>query len=150
MPFSKKSIRLAKWIYWIVGLFVHLWLCYTLFTMNRAITAIIWLILGLVLLSVMYIYYFSSADSSSTWPPYITVCPDYLTSVTQKNNAGTEVMGCFDLVGLNNPHINKSDPNNLTPPDNTSYSRFAFDPSGTVNQKITNARVKGLTWQGLF
>ena len=144
MPYSKKTLRMAKWAYWIVGLFIHLWVCYTLFTINHAITAIIWLILGLVLLVIMYMYYFSPSDANSNWPPYITVCPDYLTSVSQ---GGTDV--CFDFVGLNSKLL-KADPKHLPQPSDGNYSKYAFNPSGTVAQKIANAQANSLTWQGLF
>jgi hypothetical protein len=149
MPFSKNSLRLAKWIYWIVGLFMHLWVCYTLFVIEHAVTAIIWLILGLVLLVIMYMYYFAPGDTSSNWPPYITVCPDYLTSVSQGDGKGVTSNVCFDFVGLNSKLL-KADPQHLPQPSDSNYTKYAFDPSGTVSQKVAKAQANGLTWQGLF
>jgi hypothetical protein len=146
MALSKKTLRLLKWMYWIVAIFAHLYICYNLFVLDRPITGVVWLILGLVLIFVMYLYYFPLGDNGSSWPPYVTTCPDYLTAVTQ--TSGTTV--CMDYVGLNNPSIRKTDPSNPPLPLDPSYSQYIFDPAGTTNQKITNARARGLTWQGLF
>jgi len=145
MALSKKTLRLLKWVYWIVALFCHLFLCYQLFTLDRPIVGIVWLILGLVLLLVMYVYYFPPAGESS-WPPYITTCPDYLTAVTQANGS----VLCLDYVGLNVPGMKKSDPAHPPQPADSDYTQRIFNPEGTVSQKITAAQSRGLTWQGLF
>jgi hypothetical protein len=97
----------------------------------------------------MYMYYFAPGDASSNWPPYITMCPDYLTSVDQADGKGGSALVCFDFVGLNSKLL-KSDPQHLPQPSDTNYSRYAFNPSGTVAQKVANAQSNGLTWQGLF
>jgi hypothetical protein len=89
-------------------------------------------------------YYFANADATSNWPPYITLCPDYLTTVSQ---SGGNV--CFDFVGLNSK-LMTADPRNLPQPSDANYSKYAFDPSGTVSQKVAKAQANGLTWQGLF
>jgi len=138
MAVSKNTLRLMKWLYWIIGIFCHLYLCYILFVTERAITGVLWLILGLVLLFIMYLYYFPPGDNSTNWPPYITMCPDYLTSLAPN--------ACVDFVGLNSG-LKKSDPANLPPLTDRSY---VFDPSGTKDQKIQAAQALGLTWQGLY
>ena len=138
---SKNTTKLVKTLYWIIGFFSHLYVCYLLFVTDRAITGIIWFILGLILLFVMYLYYFPNGNTN-TWPPYVTVCPDYLTSVTPT--------ACMDFVGLHNQYIKKANPSNLPQPSESEYSRYVFDPTGTKNQKITNAQSKGLTWEGLY
>lgn len=141
MSTSKKTLKLMKSLYWIVGIFMHLWLCYILFVGNRAITGVVWLILGLLLLFVMYMYYFPPGDPGSSWPPYITYCPDYMTRVSDSV--------CMDFVGLNS-QIQKADPANPPQPTESQYNRYVFDPRGSVSQKIAHARAKGLTWEGLF
>jgi hypothetical protein len=146
MALSKKTLRLLKWMYWIVAICAHLYVCYTLFVLDRPITGVVWLILGLVLIFVMYLYYFPPGDSGSSWPPYITSCPDYLTSVTQPNGATL----CMDYVGLNNPRIAKTNPSNPPRSSDSNYATYTFDPSGTASQKSNNAQARGLTWQGLF
>lgn len=146
MALSKKTLRLLKWMYWIVGIFAHLYICYNLFVLDRPITGVVWLILGLVLIFVMYLYYFPPDDSGSSWPPYVTTCPDYLTAVTQTDG----VTVCMDYVGLNNPNIRTTDPRHPPMPSEPNYSQYIFDPAGTTSQKITNAQARGLTWQGLF
>jgi len=130
-----------KALYWIVGIFMHLWLCYLLFVSNRAITGVVWLILGLLLLVIMYMYYFPPGDPGSSWPPYVTYCPDYMTRVSDSV--------CMDFVGLNS-QIQKADPANPPRPADVQYNRYVFDPRGNVSQKVANARAKGLTWEGLF
>ena len=130
-----------KALYWIVGIFMHLWLCYILFVGNRAITGVVWLILGLFLLFVMYMYYFPPGAPGSSWPPSTTYCPDYMTRVSDSV--------CMDFVGLHS-QIQKADPANPPQPTESQYNRYVFDPRGTVSQKIAHARAKGLTWEGLF
>ena len=142
MPVSKNTLRLMKSLYWIVGIFMHLYVCYILFVSDRAITGVLWLILGLVILFIMYLYYFPPGDASSSWPPYVTSCPDYLTMVNPN--------ACLDFVGLNSPFLKKSDPSNPPQPTDNNYSQYAFDPTGTKDQKIRNAQSKGLTWMGLI
>lgn len=146
MALSANTLKLLRWMYWIVAIFAHLYVCYSLFVLDRPITGVVWLILGLVLIFVMYLYYFPLGDNISSWPPYITTCPDYLTAVTQSNGATV----CMDYVGLNNPGIKTMNPATPIPQSDPTYSQYIFDPSGTTSQKITAAQARGLTWEGLF
>jgi len=149
MSLSKKTLRLLKFMYWIVAIFIHLYVCYKLFTSERPITGVVWLVLGFVLLFVMYFYYFNSLDNESSWPPYITVCPDYLTSIPE--TPGSKVIVCVDFVGLNNPNIQKSDPAFPPVPTDSDYNKKVFRINGmTTSEKIKSAKDKDLTWQGLF
>jgi hypothetical protein len=145
MALSSNTVRLLRWMYWIVAICAHLYVCYNLFVLDRPITGVVWLILGLLLIFVMYLYYFPLGDNASSWPPYITMCPDYLTAV-QTNNTTV----CMDYVGLNNPGIRRMNPATPILPSDPSYSQYIFDPSGTTSQKIAAAQSRGLTWEGLF
>lgn len=138
MALSTSELRLAKWLYWIILLGAHLFLCYTLYKSERPIAAIIWLILGALLIYIMYPYYFPNSGAGSQWPPYITACPDYLTVLAPNL--------CVDYVGLNSPRLQKSNP--AAPPAPTDSTRV-FNASGTIAQKAANAQSYGLTWEGV-
>lgn len=138
MALSANELRLAKWLYWIILIAAHLYICYMLFTTQRPIAAIIWLILGAMLIYIMYPYYFPPGGAGSQWPPYITACPDYLTVLAPNL--------CVDYVGLNSPRLKKSDPE--VPPPPTDSTRV-FNASGTLSQKAANAQSYGLTWEGV-
>jgi hypothetical protein len=138
MAFSKTTLTLFKWLYWVLGLAVHLYICYMLFTKGRAITGILYGILGLMLLWLMYPVYFPPGDPGSQWPPYIRSCPDYLTQLYPD--------GCVDYGHLNSPLLKPSDPAN---PPKRGDSQFVFDSSGSVKQKAARAQQFGLSWEGI-
>lgn len=138
MAFSTTTLKLMKSLYWIIGLAVHLYICYLLFANSRAIAGILWLILGIMLLWLLYPVYFPVGDPGSHWPPYIRSCPDYLTLLYPN--------GCVDYSGLNSPLLKPSDPNN---PPQPGDSQHIFDSSGTVSQKAARAQQYGLTWEGI-
>lgn len=138
MALGKNELRLAKWLYWILLSAGHLFLCYLLFTNNRAIAGVMWLVLGFLLIYIMYPVFFPLGDPSAQWPPYITACPDYLTLIAPN--------ACADFVGLNSPLLKKSDP--ALPPAVSDTTRV-FDSSGTVAQKAAKTQQYGLSWEGV-
>jgi hypothetical protein len=111
-----------------------------LFINNRAIAGILWLVLGLLLIYIVYPYYFPPGDGSSSWPPYIAGCPDYLTMI------GPNL--CVDYVGLGSPRLQKSDSTLATPPA-ASDTSHVFNSSGSVQEKAQRAQQYGLTWEGI-
>jgi hypothetical protein len=139
MALSKNTLRLAKILYWVITIALHLALTYFLFVINHGIAAILWLILGLLLIYIVYPFYFPPGNGSSSWPPYIAGCPDYLTMI------GPNL--CVDYVGLGSPRLQKSDPT-LTPPP-ASDTAHVFNSSGTVHEKAQKAQQYGLTWEGI-
>ncbi|NDE16672.1 hypothetical protein EBZ80_17245 [bacterium] len=143
MALSTTELRLAKILYWVAGLGALLYSVYLLFTMtpSRSIVAILWLIAGLMLLYILYPYYFPPGDPSARWPPYITVCPDYLTQIAPG--------ACVDFVGLNSPLLKKSDPANPPAPTDTNYV-FTVPRGATVPQKAALAQQYGLSWEGVI
>jgi len=50
MAFSKSTLTLMKWLYWIFTVAIHLYLCYILFVSDRAIAGVLWLIGGFLLI----------------------------------------------------------------------------------------------------
>lgn len=137
MALSENALRLMKYAYWGIAIAAHLFVCYTLFKLERAITSVIWFFLGLILIYVFYFVYFPAGDPGSQWPPYIRACPDYLTMLAPGK--------CVDYVGLGT-RLQKADPTN--PPDATD-TKYVFDATGTPQQKATRAQSYGLTWEGL-
>jgi len=138
MALSKQTLYLAKCLYWIILSLAHLYICYILFTTNRAISGVLWLILGFILLGIMYPVYFPPGNPGSQWPPYISGCPDYMTMIAPNF--------CVDYVGLHSGIIKKSSPN--TPPATSDTTRV-FNSSGSVAQKASNAQQMGLSWEGI-
>ena len=53
MALSKNALRLAKILYWVFTVAIHLFITYTLFVMDRPIAGILWLVLGLLLVLVL-------------------------------------------------------------------------------------------------
>lgn len=142
MAVSKSTLSLLKSLYWVVLTAVHLYMCYLLFSSDRAVAGVLWLIFGFVLIYIMYFVYFPAGDPGSSWPPYVTTCPDYLTSVSKT--------ACMDFVGLNTSHVKKADPNHMPVPSDATYSQYVFNPTGSLADKTNRAQQYGLTWDGLF
>ncbi len=141
MALSKTTLRLAKILYWVFMIFIHLFIVYQLFAIGngRPIAAVIWLILGLMLIYIMYPYYFPPGDPGASWPPYVTACPDYLTLIAPN--------ACVDYVGLHSPSLKKSDPS-LPPPPITDTAHV-FNSGGSLAEKAAKAQQYGLSWEGV-
>jgi len=136
MAFSTTTLKLFKSLYWIIGIFAHLYVCYILITTERTITGIIWFILGLMLLWLMYPVYFPMGDPGSHWPPYIRSCPDYLTLYAPNQ--------CVDYGQLNNPHIPS------TKPGEQPTGNQIFNTAGlSMAQKAAKAQSVQLSWEGV-
>jgi hypothetical protein len=138
MAFSKSTLTLMKWLYWVILSAIHLFIVYILISSGRPIAGILWLVLGFLLIYIMYPVYFPPGDPGSQWPPYITACPDYLTMIAPNS--------CVDYVGLGSPVLKKSDPTN---PPSLSDSQNIFNSSGSVAQKQARAQQYGLSWDGI-
>jgi len=138
MAVSEATLKLLKSLYWIGLTFAHLFIVYLLLVSDRSITAIIWLIVGFILIYVMYWVYFPAGDPAATWPPYIRSCPDYLTTL--------EPGKCVDYVGVGSPILKKSNPAN---PPSPSDPNFVFDATGNHQQKADKANRYGLSWEGI-
>lgn len=138
MAFSERTLTFMKWIYWIVLIGGLLYSCYLMFTNGRAITGVLWLIMGFFLIYIMYPVYFPPGDPGSQWPPYLTACPDYLTLIAPN--------ACVDYVGLGSPLLKKADP---AFPPSPNDSNYVFNSAGTVAQKASKAQQYGLSWDGI-
>lgn len=131
-----------------------------LFPMGAS-TAIIYAI-GVTMVLIFYGYRWfgkSANEASSTWPPTINTCPDYLTYV--KNLPGTgSGSGCVDILGVSkNGALIKVVDTELTGTTALASGKiFSFTTTDIINEKnpavvknICNlCRTKGLTWEGVF
>jgi hypothetical protein len=131
------ELTFLKSMYWVLLTLGHLYITYLLFTNERPIAAVIWVVVGFLLIVVFYPFFFPPGTGGQ-WPPYFTACPDYLTQV----RPGV----CMDFVGLGSPLLkraNRKDPQ-MTDPN------YVFDTTGlSTSDKIAKAQQYGLTWDGL-
>ena len=94
--------------------------------------------------------------TSSTWPPVINLCPDFL-SLYSKKVDGKNVMICVDLIGVSNgsgsartPLIKFTDPSNAFK-DNYIFN-LSQDKTGSarLNALCQECKDKGVTWEGVY
>jgi len=72
----------AKYAYWILGLVLIGFITYYLYSvLQRPVAAILVCLGGIMALYFYYVKWFLVAAKNSKWPPYQTICPDYLTPV---------------------------------------------------------------------
>ena len=141
MAVSSNTLKFLKALYWVILLTLHLYACYNLFMYKRVITCILWFFFGLILIFVMYYIYFPQSDDDSSWPPYISTCPDYLTVVSPT--------ACMDFVGIHSPLLKKADPTNMPSLTDSTSSQYVFNPTGSASEKARKAQQYGLTWEGI-
>lgn len=142
LPLSRMIAEvLFKTLYWIILGFIHLYICYILFTSGRAITGMLWLVMGFILLLIFYPVFFAQGKTAQ-WPPYFTACPDYLTQIAPG--------ACVDFVGLNSPLLKRSDPKNPPTPGSADADSYIFNTNGTTQDKVNRAQQYSLTWEGLM
>lgn len=131
-----------------------------LFPMGTS-TAIIYAI-GVTMVLIFYGYRWfgdSANEASSTWPPTINTCPDYLTYVKTLPGTGSG-SGCVDMLGVSkNGILVKVVDSDLTSTaalaSNKTFLKTSKDIIGTKNPAVVKAicnlcRTKGLTWEGVF
>jgi len=131
-----------------------------LFPMGTS-TAIIYAI-GSTMVLIFYGYRWfgdSANEASSTWPPTINTCPDYLTYVKTLPGTGSG-SGCVDMLGVSkNSALVKVVNSDLTSTtalaSNKTFLFTSKDIIGGKNPAVVKAicnmcRTKGLTWEGVF
>ena len=126
-------------------------------------TAIIFAI-GSALIFIFYGYRWFGTDlknKSSTWPPTINTCPDYLTYI--KSLPGDNNPGCVDMLGVSRLGFAKTIQSDLSVTGTNGLKIghakvFPFiskdvlnaTSSGIVQSICDQCRSKGLTWEGVF
>ena len=126
----------------------------TLFRMNRALAAAIFLVLSIMIFVFFGLRWFTFAVGSTTkWPPVINTCPDYLTSY-QRTIGGKSVTACVDLIGVSkNASLSVFPSTGGAPTDNKYYFPMNIDPSARLTDEIgklcSYTQSAGLSWDGV-
>lgn len=153
--------KAAKWLYWIVGLVALCGGCYVLYnTLARPVAAILIFLGGILALYFYYVKWFVIAEAKPSWPPYQTLCPDYLTPISPGYTKGDDgslvpksggVIKCVDFVGVSkNGNLKKTDPENLQASlKNPSFS-ITIDPKSSQEELKAMLHTYGLTWVSMF
>jgi len=163
MAKPKSTSNVVKYIYWIVGILVLLAICYVLYEfMDRQIASVLVFIGGILMLYFYYVKWFMT--TTPDWPPYQTVCPDYLTPVSpgyenSTNADGTNslkpknggVFKCVDFVGVSkNGQLKRADPSNIKAALESDEYSFTIDPKEPEQSLRNRLDTYGLTWISLF
>lgn len=140
--------NVAKYAYWIIGMALLLYGCYYLYNvMMRPVAAILVFMGGVLALYFYWVKWFVMS-SKAQWPPYQSICPDYLTPLAP--GTGGEVK-CLDFVGVSrNNRIKVADPRRSTEQARDSQYTFTVNPKEdkeTLRQRI---QANGLSWVSLL
>ena len=115
--------------------------------------------IGSIIVFVYFGYrWFSKPALSTTWPPSINMCPDYLTLVPSvKNSANKTVGGCIDMLGVSkNGGLTKSRPTSgltTSSPTVFPYTATGLTPTTTAAQIqaiCDKCNTMGITWEGIY
>jgi hypothetical protein len=144
-----KLKRMAKYIYWIVGLIFVFASCHFLYNkMNRPVAGVLVFIGGILALYFYYVKWFLLPNLHPAWPPYQTLCPDYLSPVSP---GGADGITCLDFVGVSrNKRIKKADPALISDQLNNDEYTFKIDPKESQEALKQRVNAYGLSWVSLF
>ncbi len=150
--------KVAKYVYWIVGLIVLVGGCYILYNkMEKPVAAVLLFLGGIQALYFYWVKWFIIPEVTPDWPPYTTPCPDFLTLV-DPGDGDTKPAKCMDFVGVSaNGQIKRTNPEAagvaMNNPDYTLEIARKYRDSNTgqtVDVKLGDicdlVRSKGLTW----
>jgi len=150
--------RIMKWVFWIVGLAFVCAVCYVLFnTLDRQIASVLVFLGGILILYFYYVKWFIASAQNAKWPPYQTLCPDYLTPVSPGFDGGMGgssqggVIKCVDFVGVSrNGAFKKSTPSKVEEALKSDSSSFTVNPKESPETLKSRLQTYGLTWISLF
>lgn len=91
------------------------------------------------------------AGQTTTWPPYVNVCPDYLTYFEGAIGKGcfnktTQSIGQLQPITGETPSVKSQLFNHYATGVSPSYTKYDLDNKETACMK---ARELGLTWEGI-
>ena len=140
----------AKWVFWIVGLAIVGYTCYFLYSvMSRPVAGILVFIGGILALYFYYVKWFVIPGRGQVWPPYQTLCPDYLTPISPGNAEGA--LKCVDLVGVSrNRRIKVATTGLLDQQMQKEEYTFSIDPKEPAESLRHRVQAYGLSWVSLF
>lgn len=138
----------AKYVYWIVGVGALLFVCHYLYNvMMRPVASVLVFMGGVIALYFYWVKWFAMSDKSQ-WPPYQSICPDYLTPLAP--GSGGQVK-CMDFVGVSrNRRIKVADPRRSTEQANDSQFTFVVNPKEDKASLRQRIQTYGLSWVSLL
>ena len=147
--------NVGKYIYWILGLLMLVAGCFFLYNrMNKQVAAILVFFAGVLALYYYYVKWFEIGMGTFKWPPYTTMCPDFLTLVKTETVNGIEQAVCMDFVGVSaNGSLTKTTSADIG--TTMEAKRFVIPSKMTNGEPNTTANVcdaaqkRGLSWSGL-
>ncbi len=157
-------MRIAKYVYWILGVVLVFGASYYLYNlMSRPVASILVFMGGVLALYFYYVKWFVIPEMRPSWPPYQTLCPDYLTPVSPgydiTREGGKQIakpknggkFKCVDFVGVSrNGALKRANPAQLqTQLQNPSYV-FEIDPDEKREQLRSRLQSNGLSWITMF
>ncbi|NBT47141.1 MAG: hypothetical protein EBT07_04885 [Actinobacteria bacterium] len=157
---SSTAITVMKWVYWIVGLLLLTAACYVLYEpLDRQIASVLVFLGGVIILYFYYVKWFIVALATPAWPPYQTLCPDYLTPMSPGYDTAGGVLQaqsgasirCVDFVGVSrNGMLKRVDPSNVQQALLSDSTSFKVDPTEDPQTLKSRLQTYGLTWVSLF
>lgn len=135
------------------------------FKSQRTISAVLYLILAILIFLFFGLRWFgnkASSNASTSWPPIINSCPDYLTAYTRTVN-GTKVPTCIDLIGVSTGSygsngVVKKWESSMSINNPPTTDEYYFDPTmptasiageSPYQQLCNRTKAAGLTWEGI-
>ena len=137
----------GAYIYWGLGIVASLAAGYLLYKLNFQIAGVLTFLGCILALFYYYVKWFQIPSQTSSWPPYTTPCPDFLTLVDPGTTSG--IAKCMDYVGVSsNGQLNKADPKNAAHRTNATYN-FSIDKNNKTQDLCEAAAGYGLTWSSI-
>ncbi len=154
----------GKYTYIILSILIVGGIAYILYnTMQRPIAGILFFMGGVLAAYFYYVKWFVIPAQRPDWPPYQTVCPDYLTPIspgyTISKSGGKDIavpkdggkFKCVDFVGVSrNGRLRRADPAKLASQLNNPEYTFTIDPKERPNMLRQRLQSFGLSWITMF
>ena len=137
----------GAYIYWGLGIIASLAAGYVLYKLNFQIAGVLTFLGCIIALFYYYVKWFQIPSQTSSWPPYTTPCPDFLTLVDPGTSSG--IAKCMDYVGVSgNGLLKKADPGNASQLSDATYN-FSINKNDKNLDLCQAAAGYGLTWSSI-
>jgi len=157
---AKTVDSILRWVYTILALLAVIGGSWYLFNKaERPIAGILYFIGGVIAAYFYWVKWFMIPAMKPDWPPYQTICPDYLTPISPGYTTdadGNQVAGggkikCVDFVGVSqNGLLKVANPTQLNNQLNMTQYAFTVDPKMTRDDLKAQVDTYGLSWQTMF
>jgi hypothetical protein len=154
-----KTLNWQFWLYVVLSILAVIGAAMKLYPMGMPRTVIV--VIGIVLVTIFYAYrwFGDSGLGSSSWPPTVNMCPDYLTYVPKL--PGTQsTHGCVDMLGVSkNGNLQKTLPSDLSSSSAIASNKVITVTSTDVTNATTEQQAQsicnicqraGITWEGVY